>query len=97
MRMPDFNTTAFAGACGEMAKRELCPPVHNKPCLVRIPAPKRPAEIWRGALVIPVFGQRNSSAGGISNFYSALAFRLDHGIAGMEIFSWYHGITAINP
>ncbi len=95
--MPDFNTTAFAGAVGRWLSENFVPQFTTSRALYEFLRQKDRLKFGGAYLVIPVFGQRNSSAGGISNFYSALSFPSDQGIAGTEIFSWYHGITAINP
>lgn len=95
--MPTLNTTAMAGAVGRWLTDNFVDQFVSNRALYEFLRQKDRVRFGGAYLVAPVFGTRNSSAGGISNFYSALTFPSDQGMGAEYSWSWYHAITAVSP
>lgn len=95
--MPTLNTTSMASAVGRWLTDNFVNQFVSNRALYEFLRQKDRIKFGGAYLVAPVFGSKNSSAGGISNFYSALSFPSDQGMAAEYTWSWYHAISAINP
>lgn len=95
--MPSLNTTAMAGAVARWLTDNFVDQFTTSRALYEFLRQKDRIKFGGAYLVAPVFGSKNSSAAGISNFYSALTFPSDNGMAAEYTWSWYHAITAISP